>query len=114
MLATFSQLGLVKMKSPAETRSKVIDIDKLAKLTQDITGEPIGEGHWKSVLVGMLDPLTRQHTPSLMGSKHSVAELKQAILEFTSSVVLDSADAMQLGRFGGQEGLGGEPAGGGW
>ena len=45
MLATFSQLGLVKMKNPAETRSKVIDIDKMAKLTQEITGEPVGEGH---------------------------------------------------------------------
>ena len=62
MLANFSNLGMTKMKGPAETRSRVIDIDKMAKLTEEITGEPIGEGHWKSVLVGMLDPVTRQHT----------------------------------------------------
>ena len=104
MLATFSQLGLTKMKNPAVTRSEVIDIDKMAKLTQEIMGEPVGEGHWISVLVGMLDPLTRQHTSSLMGSKTTVAELKQAILEFTSNVVLDNSDAMQLGQVGGQEG----------
>ena len=38
MLATFfSQLGLVKMKTLAETRSKVIDLDKMTKLAQEIT-----------------------------------------------------------------------------
>ena len=40
MLATFSQMGVVKMKTPAETRSKVIEIDRMAKLTAEITGEP--------------------------------------------------------------------------
>ena len=69
MLANFSQMGTVKMKTLAETRSKVFDIDRMAKLTEEATGEPVGEGHWKSVLVGMLDPLTRQHTSSMMGSK---------------------------------------------
>ena len=78
----------------------MIDIDRMAKLTAEIAGEPVGDGYWKSVLVGMLDPLTRQHTSSMMGSKHSVQDLKQAILEFTSNVVLDASDAMQIGQVG--------------
>ena len=100
MLSNFSQLGSVKMKSPVETRSKVIEIDRMAKLAQETNGEPIGEGHWKSVLVGMLDPLTRQHTSRMMGSQHTAMDLKQAILEFTSNVVLDASSAMQIGGFG--------------
>ena len=31
MLATFSQLGQTKMKTPAETRTRVAEIDKMAK-----------------------------------------------------------------------------------
>ena len=38
MLANFSQLGLQKMKTPAETRSRVIDIDKMAKVTVENNG----------------------------------------------------------------------------
>ena len=62
MLAIFSQLGMSKMKTPSETRSKVIEIDKMAKLTQEITGEAIGNSHYKSILVGMLDP-SHANTP---------------------------------------------------
>merc|ERR1712051_42584 len=110
MLANFSQMGLVRMKTPAEPRTKAVEIDRMAKLTEEITGEPVGEGHWKSVLVGMLDPLTRQHTSSMMGSRHTVNDLKQTILEFTSNVVLDQSDAMQIGQVG--EAAGGEQQGG--
>ena len=101
MLANFSQLGMTNMKTPAETRSRVIEIDKAAKLTQEITGEAIADSHFKSILVGMLDPLTRQHTSSYMGSNNTSEELKRAILEFTTNVVMDNNDAMQIGALGG-------------
>ena len=72
----------------------------MAKLTQEIAGNPIGEGHWTSVQVGMPDPVSRQHTSSMMGSRHMAVDLKQAILEFTSNVLLDNADSMHIGGFG--------------
>ena len=56
MLANFSSLGTSKCKNPTETRSRVIEIDRMAKMAHEITGHPVGDGHWKSVLVGMLDP----------------------------------------------------------
>ena len=96
-LANFSNLGTKRCNTPAETRSRVIEIDRVARATQEVTGEPIGEGHWKSALVGMLDPVTRQHTASLMGSGTSVADLKRAILEFTANVSVDK-DIMDIGR----------------
>ena len=99
MLATFSNLTTIKMKNPAETHSKVIEIDKMAKITAGVTGSAVGDGHWKSVLVGMLDPITRQHTSSLMGSTHTAEDLKQAILEFTSNMVLEN-DPMNLDSVG--------------
>ena len=99
MLANFSSLGTNKCKSPSETRSRVIEIDRMAQMTHEITGHPVGDGHWKSVLVGMLDPVTRQHTANLMGSKHTANDLKNAILEFTSNVVLDD-NAMNIGHIG--------------
>ena len=90
----------------------MIEIDKVAKLTQEIAGEAIGNSHFKSILVGMLDPLTRQHTSNLMGSNTSADDLKRAILELTTNAVLDSNDGMEIGAVGGQGGQG-EPGGDG-
>ena len=45
MPASFSNLGTQRMKSPAETRSRVIQVDNMAKLTQEVTGMPVGDDH---------------------------------------------------------------------
>ena len=96
-LASFSNLGTKRCTTPTETRSRAIEIGRAAKVTEDITGEPIGAGHWRSVLVNILDPLTRQHTTSMTGSDSSVQDLKRAILEFTGNVAIDK-DVMDIGR----------------
>ena len=43
-LATFSQPGLAQVKTLAEARSNVIDVDKIAKLAEDVTGKEAKEG----------------------------------------------------------------------
>ena len=114
-LASFSNLGQKRCNTPAETRTRVIEIDRVARATEEVTGETIGEGHWKSVLVQMLDPVTRQHTAALMGSGTSVADFKRAILEFTANVSVDK-DIMDIGRISQEteEGTGSRTEGGDW
>ena len=58
----FSNMVSKPAKSPSETRMLVTELDRRAKILQDITGEKVSDSHFKSILVGILDPTTRQHT----------------------------------------------------
>ena len=63
--------SMVKVNNtPAETRSHLTDIDRVAKLVFEITGKPVPEEQMKGVFVGSLDPITRQHTAHLHGDRH--------------------------------------------
>ena len=99
VLAAFSSMGTNKCKNPAETRSRITEIDRAARLVQEVTGKDVDTNHYKSVLIGCMDQVTRTHTAKLMGNEHTGEDLKNAVLEFTSSVVVD-VDAMQLGQLG--------------
>ena len=100
MLANLSHLGQVQVKNPAETRSKLIEIDRMASVSQERTGDQIGEGHCMFALAGMFDPSTRQHTSCMVGAKHAALELEQSILDFTPNMVLGASYAMHIGGFG--------------
>lgn len=103
-----SQQGVVLMelsgmvskpaKTPAETRALITEMERRVKRVEDITGEEIGEGHAKSVLVGILDPTTRQHTAMHHGNKSTYEQLKKIVLEFVNNVARKDDSAMQVGR----------------
>ena len=67
-------------KNPAETRSLVTELDKRVKTAEEITGTALDGGMVKSVLVAVLDPMTRQHTAMYHGLATSLQELRQVVL----------------------------------
>ena len=50
-------MGMVnkRSKTPKETRALMVELEEKAKRMEEITGEPIEDGHYKSVIFGMID-----------------------------------------------------------
>ena len=61
-----------------------------------MTGEEVSERHARSVLVGILDPVTRQHTAMNHSKSHEA--LKKIVQEFANDLTTTSQEAMQSGR----------------
>ena len=97
-------------KSPADLVTLVTEMDQKIKTIEDITGEKVGEMHMHSVLIGILDPMTRQHTAMKHGLSYD--NLKKVIMEFANNSVLqgttttstrskhNDTEAMQIGQVG--------------
>ena len=51
-----------RAKTPKETRTLMVELEEKAKRMEEITGEPIEEGHYKSVVTGMIDMETLRQT----------------------------------------------------
>ena len=59
VLAEFSSL----INKPAETPAESISSDRArTRVVNDVCGKAVERDHHKSVLVGLLDPITRPHT----------------------------------------------------
>ena len=49
-------------KSPGETSALMTEVNRKMKFVEDVTGEEVSEMHVRSLRVGILDSVTRQHT----------------------------------------------------
>ena len=85
-------------------------------MVEEVTGELISDNHAKSVLVGILDAMTRQHTAMHYGGNTGHEKLKRVVLEFTNNVA-GSDNTMQVDQIAetfneeqGQEHTGADPA----
>ena len=83
-------------KTPSDTRSRLIEIDRMAKVVYEITGQELTDMELKGVVVGCLDPLTCQHATNFCGAKHSCSELRAFDNNFIGNNVRDN-NAMQIG-----------------
>ena len=98
VLAEFTGMITKPSKTPAETRKIVTEIEQKMKRVEDATGTEVDQNHAKSILIGVLDPITKQHTAMKHGQETSFEELKKLVLEFAGNVA-DSQESMQLGSF---------------
>ena len=74
-LADFSGMVAKPATKPGETKSLITELERRMKMVEEVTGELISDNHAKSVLVGILDPMTRQPTAMHHGGKeHGVRE----------------------------------------
>ena len=108
VMAEFSGMVARPAKTQAETITLITEMDRKMKLVEDVTGEEVSEMHARSVLVGILDPMTRQHTA--MNHSKSFDQLKKIVQEFANNSVT-APDAMHIGRI---EGTGSEAGQAGW
>ena len=86
-----SQMVSRPAKTPAETRSLVVELERRIRVAEEITGDSLGDGHTKSILAAILDPTTRAHTSAFQGSATKCHELKRVVLEFANNTAVASA-----------------------
>ena len=98
VMAEFSAMVKRPAKNPTETKGLVTEMDRKMKRVYEVTREDISQAHAKSVLIGILDPLTRQHTAMSHGTKTTFEELKKRVMEFANNTM--APDAMTLGAVG--------------
>ena len=97
VLAEFANMAASRAKQPYELLSLMTEMEKKIKLIEELTGEVVGGLHKKSVLIGLLDPITRQHTA--MRHNENFEVLKQTVVEFVSNAVIiptGGSSAMQV------------------
>ena len=114
--ADFSGMVAKPATKPGETKSLITELERRMKMVEEVTGELISDNHTKSVLVGILDPMTRQHTAMHHGGNTGHEKLKRVVLDFTNNVA-GSDSAMQVDQIAetfneeqGQEHTGADPA----
>ena len=103
VLADFSGMVARPAKTPSDTRDLMTEIQRKIKNIEDITGEVISESHAKSVMVGVLDPITRQHTALYQGAATKPDSFMKKVMEFVNNIAGANADAMQIGSIGQQQ-----------
>ena len=96
-LAHFSGMVSKPATKPGETKSLITELERRMKMVEEVTGELISDNHAKWVLVGILDPMTRQHTAMHHGGNTGYEKLKRVVLEFTNNVA-GSDSAMHINR----------------
>ena len=77
------------------------ELERRIRIAEDITGNPVGDSHVKSILASILDPTTRAHTSAYQGVGTSYQELKRAVLEFANNTVATKSDGpepMNIGK----------------
>ncbi|MDA8582758.1 hypothetical protein N9L68_00965 [bacterium] len=101
VLAQLAELVKKAGKSPSETRKLVTILEGRITVAEELTGKAIDDSHAKSILIAMLDPVTRQHTALKQGADTSYEELKRIILDFANRSSVDSPPT-QLNPLGGE------------
>ena len=67
-------------KNTDDLRMLLVEMETKIKTVEDITGKVVSSAHAKGVLVGIMDPITRQHTAMQQGERFDV--LKIIVKEF--------------------------------
>ena len=86
VLAEFAAMVSRPGKTITETRDLITEMDRKLKLIRDLTHEGVSDVHARSVLIGLLDPMTRQHTAYKQGE--AFESFRNAVLEFTNAASL--------------------------
>ena len=99
-MAEFSGMVVKPAKGPGDLLSLITEMDRRMKILEDVTREPVPSMMAKAVLIGILDPITRQHTAIVHALQYD--KLKPSVIEFASNAINNSGDAekaTQVDRF---------------
>ena len=84
VMAQFASMVNKRAKTPAETKTLLVELEERAKRVEDITGERIDNRHMMSVIMGILDSETMKHTAQHQGTKVKADVLKRKVVEFAN------------------------------
>ena len=85
VLSDFAAMVMKPARTIAETRDLITELDRKMKLIRELTHEGVSDVHAKFILIGILDPMTRQHTAYKQSDWFEA--FKDAVLEFTNAAV---------------------------
>ena len=68
-LADLSNMVTKPAKTPNETRILITELENKKKVVEEMQTDKVGDLHFRSLMLGILDPTTRQHTASVHGAK---------------------------------------------
>ena len=99
LLAEFTGMVGKPAKTPFELIVILTEMDKKIKLIEDVLNKDLDEIYKKSVIVGVLDPMTRQHTAT--DQDEEFHDLKNTILKFANNMAINKSttkkdDAMAI------------------
>ena len=97
VLTEFNDLIKSPAKTPGELRKMITEMENKMKTVEDITKVSVNEFHAKSVLMGIMDPLTRQHTAMQHQPGDNFNRLKENVLKFTNNAVTELEMGKSLG-----------------
>ena len=92
-----------RAKTPRETRAFMVELEDKAKKMEETTGETIEEGHYKSVIAGMIDLETLKQTAAYQ--EGGLDKFKRKVMEFVNLVMSGDGrggDSMEIGYVGEQ------------
>ena len=92
VLADFAVMVIKPARSIGETWELLTEMERRMKILRDLTDQGVSDMHVRSVLVGILDPMTRQHTASAHKQSESFEVFKTAVLEFTNAAGMSQKD----------------------
>jgi hypothetical protein len=97
VMADFTSMVGRPAKTPGELQTLITEIGRKIKMIEDITGEAVPDMMSKSVLLGILDPLTRQHTAA--SHSQNFTKLRLKVLEFAGNAIpMGGKEARDIGR----------------
>ena len=104
VMSQFTNMVNRRGKSPAETRTLMVELEERSKRVEEVTGEAVEAKHEMSVIVGILDAETLKHTAQYQGAKANVQVLKRKVMDFVNLVSSGSgkSDAMDIDRVEGR------------
>ena len=70
VLAELAVMTTKPARGPIELRSLLLEMEKKIKTVKDIIQREVDDDHSKSILITIMDPITRQHTASSHGEKY--------------------------------------------
>jgi hypothetical protein len=90
-------MGSKPARNPGELQSLITEMGRKIKMIEEITGEVVPDMMAKSVLLSVLDPLTRQHTAVIHSQTY--VKIRARVLEFASNAMpMVGREARDIGR----------------
>ena len=83
-MAHFTNMVNKRAKTPAETKTLLVELDERAKRVEEITGERIENRRMMCAVMGVLDSESMKHTAQYQGATVRADVLKRKVVEFAN------------------------------
>ena len=80
-------------KAPSDLVSLITEVERKVKMIEDIISEPVSNLHKKSILVGILDPMTKQQMAMIQHL--DFGHLREQVLQFANNMTVPTTSTSE-------------------